>query len=132
MAQNTTHRYTKAVRIKPEKISEYKRLHTDVWPEVTNALLQVGISNYSLFVIGDLAVEYLEYSGEDFEENLETDFSFEIPKLARFRVNAFNQMRGAGAVFRTIPADILTLEDLGAPAPNPHRCQPISLGLKNS
>jgi len=70
MAQNTTHRYTKAVRIKPEMISEYKRLHTDVWPEVTNALLQVGISNYSLFVIGDLAVEYLEYSGDDFEENL--------------------------------------------------------------
>jgi twitching motility protein PilT len=52
---------------------------------------------------------------KDFEEFLETDFSFEIPKLARFRVNAFNQMRGAGAVFRTIPSDILTLEDLGAP-----------------
>jgi twitching motility protein PilT len=52
---------------------------------------------------------------KDFEEFLETDFSFEIPKLARFRVNAFNQMRGAGAVFRTIPQDILTLEDLGAP-----------------
>ena len=53
---------------------------------------------------------------KDFEEFLETDFSFEIPKLARFRVNAFNQARGAGAVFRTIPSDILTLEDLQAPA----------------
>jgi len=52
---------------------------------------------------------------KDFEEFLETDFSFEIPKLARFRVNAFNQMRGAGAVFRTIPSDILTLDDLQAP-----------------
>ena len=52
---------------------------------------------------------------KDFEEFLETDFSFEIPKLARFRVNAFNQARGAGAVFRTIPSDILTLEDLQAP-----------------
>ncbi|MCL4316626.1 MAG: twitching motility protein PilT, partial [Gammaproteobacteria bacterium] len=39
---------------------------------------------------------------KDFEEFLETDFSFEIPGLARFRVNAFNQNRGAGAVFRTI------------------------------
>ena len=38
-----------------------------------------------------------------FEEFFETDFSFEIPKLARFRVNAFNQNRGAGAVFRNIP-----------------------------
>ena len=52
---------------------------------------------------------------KDFEEFLETDFSFEIPKLARFRVNAFNQSRGTGAVFRTIPSDILTLEDLQAP-----------------
>ncbi len=52
---------------------------------------------------------------KDYEEFYETDFSFEIPDLARFRVNAYNQHRGAGAVFRTIPSDILTLEDLGAP-----------------
>lgn len=50
-----------------------------------------------------------------YEEQLECDFSFEIPGLARFRVNAFMQNRGAGAVFRTIPSDILTLEQLGAP-----------------
>lgn len=53
---------------------------------------------------------------KDFEEFLETDFSFEIPGLARFRVNAFNHNRGAGAVFRTIPSKILSLEALGAPA----------------
>ena len=52
---------------------------------------------------------------KDFEEFLETDFSFEIPGLARFRVNAFNQARGASAVFRTIPSKVLTLEDLGCP-----------------
>ena len=51
----------------------------------------------------------------DYEEFFETDFSFALPGLARFRVNAFNQERGAAAVFRTIPSDILTLEDLGAP-----------------
>ena len=50
-----------------------------------------------------------------YEEYLETDFSFEIPGLARFRVNAFNHNRGAGAVFRTIPSKILTLEELQAP-----------------
>ena len=50
-----------------------------------------------------------------YEEYFEVDFSFEIPGLARFRVNAFNQNRGAGAVFRTIPSKILTLEDLNAP-----------------
>ena len=52
---------------------------------------------------------------KDFEEFLETDFSFEVPGLARFRVNAFNQNRGAAAVFRTIPSKVLTLEELGAP-----------------
>ena len=52
---------------------------------------------------------------KDFEEFLETDFSFEIPGLARFRVNAFNHNRGAGAVFRTIPSKILTLEELSCP-----------------
>ena len=50
-----------------------------------------------------------------YEETLECDFSFEIPNLARFRVNAFNQQRGAGAVFRTIPSRILSLEDLNCP-----------------
>ncbi|MDC9503099.1 MULTISPECIES: type IV pilus twitching motility protein PilT [unclassified Pseudoalteromonas] len=52
---------------------------------------------------------------KDYEQNLEVDFSFEVPNLARFRVNAFNSNRGPAAVFRTIPSDVLTLEDLGAP-----------------
>ncbi len=51
----------------------------------------------------------------DFEEFFETDFAFEVPGLARFRVNAFNQNRGAAAVFRTIPSKILTLEELALP-----------------
>ncbi|MBI4740210.1 MAG: type IV pilus twitching motility protein PilT [Betaproteobacteria bacterium] len=50
-----------------------------------------------------------------YEETLECDFSFEIPNLARFRVNAFVQNRGAAAVFRTIPSKVLTLEELGCP-----------------
>lgn len=49
---------------------------------------------------------------KEYEDQFETDFSFEVPSLARFRVNAFNQNRGAGAVFRTIPSKIWTLEDL--------------------
>ena len=50
-----------------------------------------------------------------YEENLECDFSFEVPNLARFRVNAFNTQRGAASVLRTIPSTVLTLEDLKAP-----------------
>ncbi|MCH9828370.1 MAG: type IV pilus twitching motility protein PilT [Pseudomonadota bacterium] len=52
---------------------------------------------------------------KDYDEFFETDFSFEIPGLARFRVNAFTQARGAGAVFRTIPSKIMSLEDLKCP-----------------
>lgn len=50
---------------------------------------------------------------KDYEEFLETDFSFEVPGVARFRVNAFNQNRGSAAVFRTIPSKVLSMEDLG-------------------
>lgn len=50
---------------------------------------------------------------KEYEESLETDFSVEVPGLARFRVNAFNQNRGAAAVFRTIPSKVLTMTELG-------------------
>ena len=52
---------------------------------------------------------------KNYEENLECDFSFAVPNLARFRVNAFVQQRGAAAAFRTIPSKVLSLEDLNAP-----------------
>jgi twitching motility protein PilT len=52
---------------------------------------------------------------KNFEEHFELDFSFELPNVARFRTNVFRQSRGLGAVFRTIPSTILTLEDLKAP-----------------
>ncbi len=51
----------------------------------------------------------------EFEEKLETDFSFELPNVGRFRVNAFNQSRGCSAVFRTIPTTVPTLEQISAP-----------------
>ena len=53
---------------------------------------------------------------KDYEEFLECDFSFEVPGLARFRVNAFNHNRGAGGVFRTIPSEIMSLEQLNCPS----------------
>lgn len=51
-----------------------------------------------------------------YESELECDFSYEIPNVSRFRVNAFNQSRGAAAVFRTIPTEILTLDQLQCPS----------------
>ena len=52
---------------------------------------------------------------KDYEEFFETDFSFDLPGIARYRVNAFNQNRGPAAAFRTIPSKVLTLEQLNAP-----------------
>jgi twitching motility protein PilT len=64
--------------------------------------------------VHDLIYEIMnDKQRKDYEEFLETDFSFEVPGVARFRVNAFNQNRGAGGVFRTIPSKVLTMEDLG-------------------
>ncbi|MCP4041225.1 MAG: type IV pilus twitching motility protein PilT [Gammaproteobacteria bacterium] len=67
-------------------------------------------------IVHDLVYDIMnDKQRKEFEEFLESDFSFEIPGLARFRVNAFNHNRGTGAVFRTIPSKILSLSDLGAP-----------------
>lgn len=54
-----------------------------------------------------------EQQQKDFEISLETDFAFELPGVARFRVNVFQQHRGIGAVFRTIPSRVQSLESLG-------------------
>ncbi len=56
-----------------------------------------------------------DWQRKTYEEHLECDFSFEVPNMARFRVNAFVQKRGAAAVFRTIPSKVLSLEELKAP-----------------
>lgn len=53
------------------------------------------------------------YQQKDFETSLETDFAFELPGVGRFRVNVFQQARGMGAVFRSIPAQVQSLESLG-------------------
>jgi len=57
----------------------------------------------------------LDSQRKEFEERLEADFAFEIPNVARFRVNAYNQGRGPAAAFRTIPTEVLSLEDINAP-----------------
>jgi len=57
-----------------------------------------------------------DHQRRDFEANLEVDFSYAVPGLARFRVNCFHHDRGVGGAFRTIPMAVWTLEDIGAPA----------------
>ncbi len=56
-----------------------------------------------------------DHQRRDFEANLENDYSYVVPGLARFRVNCFHHDRGVGGAFRTIPVAVWTLEDIGAP-----------------
>jgi twitching motility protein PilT len=65
---------------------------------------------------------------EEFVATGDTDLSYEVPGLARFRVNLFRQQRGSGAVFRIIPTKIMTLEQLGMPAPV-HKLAAMESGL---
>ncbi|WP_460133240.1 type IV pilus twitching motility protein PilT [Pseudomonas sp. S1_E04] len=82
------------------------RVDGEVWPLDWPVL--------SALQVRDLLSPLLNhYQQKDFETSLETDFAFELPGLARFRVNVFQQDRGIGAVFRTIPAEVQSLESLG-------------------
>lgn len=66
--------------------------------------------------VHDMVYDIMNDSQRKFyEEHLECDFSFAVPNLARFRVNAFNTNRGAATVMRTIPSTVLTLEQIKAP-----------------
>lgn len=66
--------------------------------------------------VHDMVYDIMNDSQRKFyEEHLECDFSFTVPSLARFRVNAFNTNRGAATVMRTIPSTVLTLEQIKAP-----------------
>jgi twitching motility protein PilT len=83
---------------------------------VDGDIRRINVPSLDHKTVHDLVYDIMnDKQRKDYEEFLETDFSFEVPGLARFRVNAFNHNRGSGAVFRTIPQEILSLEDLKAP-----------------
>lgn len=78
---------------------------------------KLGVPAFSHADVHRLVSEIMnDAQRSEFEERLEVDFSFELPDVGRFRVNAFNQARGCAAVFRTIPTTIPSLEDLATPA----------------
>lgn len=84
------------------------RVHGDVRKINIDALNKDQVTNMIYDIMN-------EQQRKAFDEDMECDFSFEVKGLARFRVNAFNQNRGRGAVFRTIPSKVLTLEELKSP-----------------
>ena len=59
-------RIGRVMRVKPEMLAEYRRLHEAVWPEVLAALHRAGIRNYTIYQHGELLFSTMEYVGEDF------------------------------------------------------------------
>jgi L-rhamnose mutarotase len=63
-------RVAQVIRVRPERIEEYKRLHADVWPQVLDRIRRSNISNYSIHLHGDLLFSYFEYHGDDLDADL--------------------------------------------------------------
>ena len=77
---------------------------------------RINLPEMSAEEVGNMVTSVMnDHQRKLFQQDLEVDFSFELPNVARFRVNAFTSNRGPAAVFRTIPSTVLTLEDLRAP-----------------
>ncbi|PIT44206.1 twitching motility protein PilT [Snodgrassella alvi] len=84
---------------------------------VNGDIRRINLPEQSAEEVGKMIASIMnDYQRKDYQQNLETDFSFELPNVSRFRVNAFNTERGPAAVMRTIPSKVLTLEELKAPA----------------
>ncbi|MBM4103913.1 MAG: L-rhamnose mutarotase [Planctomycetes bacterium] len=67
---NQPKRYGSVIRVRPEKLDEYKRLHAAVWPEVLKMIKECNISNYSIFYRDGFLFSYLEYTGNDFAADM--------------------------------------------------------------
>jgi L-rhamnose mutarotase len=70
MSASTPQRHAQIVGLLPEKREEYLRLHAAVWPEVEARITASNITNYSIFILGDLLISYFEYTGDDFEADM--------------------------------------------------------------
>ncbi|MCL6007580.1 type IV pilus twitching motility protein PilT [Neisseria meningitidis] len=90
-------------------ISPMIRVHGD--------MRSINLPEMSAEEVGNMVTSVMnDHQRKIYQQNLEVDFSFELPNVARFRVNAFNIGRGPAAVFRTIPSTVLSLEKLKAPS----------------
>jgi L-rhamnose mutarotase len=63
-------RFGQVIRVRPEAIDEYERLHADTWPGVLAAIAAANIRNYSIYRHGELLFAYYEYVGSDLETDL--------------------------------------------------------------
>jgi L-rhamnose mutarotase len=63
-------RYGKVIKVKPEKLDEYKRLHADAWPEVLKMIRECHIRNYSIYFKDGYLFSYYEYIGDDHDADM--------------------------------------------------------------
>ncbi len=63
-------RFGQIIKVKPEKLEYYKKLHANPWPEVVKKIKECNITNYSIFQHVDYLFAYFEYVGDDFERDM--------------------------------------------------------------
>jgi L-rhamnose mutarotase len=63
-------RFGQVIRVRPERVEEYERLHAETWPGVLAAIRAANIRNYSIFRHGELLFAYFEYVGVDFAADM--------------------------------------------------------------
>lgn len=63
-------RYGMVIKIKPEKLEEYKKLHAKVWPGVIDIIRKCNIKNYSIYYRDHYLFSYFEYTGKDFKTDM--------------------------------------------------------------
>ncbi|OPA77835.1 L-rhamnose 1-epimerase [Paenibacillus selenitireducens] len=63
-------RYGWSIKVKMDRLAEYKALHTAVWPEVLHRLKESNVQNYSIYYRDGYLFSYLEYTGQDFEKDM--------------------------------------------------------------
>ena len=64
-------RYGWVIQVKPDKLNYYKELHANPWPQVNKMLKECNIQNYSIYYRDGLLFSYLEYTGTDFDADME-------------------------------------------------------------
>mgnify|MGYP000867457544 CR=1 FL=1 len=64
-------RYGDVIKVRPEKLEEYKKLHAAVWPEVLKTIHDCNIRNYSIYYRDGYLFSYFEYIGDDYEKDME-------------------------------------------------------------
>ncbi|MBN2073464.1 MAG: L-rhamnose mutarotase [Actinobacteria bacterium] len=64
-------RYGSVLKLRPEKLEEYRELHDNIWPEAAEIIRQCNIRNYSIYYKDGFLFAYFEYIGENFEADME-------------------------------------------------------------